>query len=242
MTASKLHLLPEAYIYGLADTKISAGDLPSYLFGRDYPGAPHWYFPAAFLIKSTLPFLIMLGLTVAVVFRGRWQMRREIIFLTVPPIFIFLLSTASNLGIGYRHLFPMFPMLYILIAGCARTSSQKIRNSPMDSLFYCSGSASRRWLHARDCWPMQMRPGAGHRRRIFISPTPIRTGASNSEPSKLTSMRTHRNPATLPTSHRGRSILRTMESTAMCCRQDRRYGLASIPCASVKIRTYRARC
>jgi Dolichyl-phosphate-mannose-protein mannosyltransferase len=119
MTASKLHLLPEAYIYGLADTKISAGDLPSYLFGRDYPGAPHWYFPAAFIIKSTLPFLIMLGLTVAVVFFGRWQMRREIIFLTVPPVFIFLLSTASNLGIGYRHLFPMFPMLYILIAGCA---------------------------------------------------------------------------------------------------------------------------
>ena len=45
---SKFHLLPEAYIYGLADTKISAGDLPSYLFGRDYPGAPHWYFPSCF--------------------------------------------------------------------------------------------------------------------------------------------------------------------------------------------------
>ncbi|HEY4357792.1 MAG TPA: glycosyltransferase family 39 protein [Acidobacteriaceae bacterium] len=118
-TVSKLHLLPEAYIYGLADTKISAGDLPSYLFGRDYPGAPHWYFPAAFVIKSTLPFLILLGLTIGVVFRGRWRMRREIVFLTVSPIFIFLLSTSSNLGIGYRHLFPMFPMLYILIAGCA---------------------------------------------------------------------------------------------------------------------------
>ena len=116
---SKLHLLPEAYIYGLADTKISAGDLPSYFFGLDYAGAPHWYFPAAFLIKSTLPFLILLVLTMAVVFRGRWQMRREIVFLTVPPLFIFLLSTSSNLGIGYRHLFPMFPMLYILIAGCA---------------------------------------------------------------------------------------------------------------------------
>jgi hypothetical protein len=103
----------------LADTKISAGDLPSYLFGRDYPGAPHWYFPAALLIKSTLPFLILLVLTMAVVFRGRWQMRREIVFLTVPPLFIFLLSTSSNLGIGYRHLLPMFPMLYILIAGCA---------------------------------------------------------------------------------------------------------------------------
>src|ERR1700722_1133609 len=116
---SKFHLLPEAYIYGLADTKISAGDIPSYLFGRDYAGASHWYFPAAFLIKSTLPFLILLVLTMAVVFRGRWQMRREIVFLTVPSLFIFLLSTSSSLGIGYRHLFPMFPMLYILIAGCA---------------------------------------------------------------------------------------------------------------------------
>jgi hypothetical protein len=118
-TASNLHLLPEAYIYGLADTKISAASLPSYLFGHDYPGAPHWYFPAAFVIKSTLPFLILLGLTIVTVLRGRWPMRREIVFLTVTPIFIFLLSTSSDLGIGYRHLFPMFPMLYILIAGCA---------------------------------------------------------------------------------------------------------------------------
>jgi hypothetical protein len=118
-TVGKLHLLPEAYIYGLADTKISAGDLPSYFFGRDYPGAPHWYFPAAFVIKSTLPFLILFGLTMVTVLRGRWPMRREIVFLTVAPIFIFLLSTSSSLGIGYRHLFPMFPMLYILIAGCA---------------------------------------------------------------------------------------------------------------------------
>jgi hypothetical protein len=118
-TVSKLHLLPEAYIYGLADTKISAASLPSYFFGRDYPVASRWYFPAAFLIKSTLPFLILLGLTIAVMLRGGWQRRREIVFLTVPPLFIFLLCTSSDLGIGYRHLFPMFPMLYILIAGCA---------------------------------------------------------------------------------------------------------------------------
>src|ERR1700733_10190325 len=116
---SRLHVLPEAYIYGLADTKISAGDLPSYFFGRTYAGASHWYFPAAFLIKSTLPFLILLGLTIIVALSGSWRMRREIVFLTIPPIFLFLLSSSSDLGIGYRHLFPMFPMLYILIGGCA---------------------------------------------------------------------------------------------------------------------------
>jgi dolichyl-phosphate-mannose-protein mannosyltransferase len=118
-TISRLHLLPEAYIYGLADTKISAGELPSYLFGRTYPGASHWYFPAALLIKSTLPFLILLGVTIIVAVRGNWRMRREIVFLTVPPLFLFLLSSSSELGIGYRHLLPIFPMLYILIAGCA---------------------------------------------------------------------------------------------------------------------------
>jgi Dolichyl-phosphate-mannose-protein mannosyltransferase len=118
-TLSRLHVLPEAYIYGLADTKISAGDLPSYFFGKTYSGASHWYFPAALLIKSTLPFLILLGVTIAVVFRGGWSARREIVFLAIPPAFLFVLSSSSDLGIGYRHLLPMFPMLYILIAGSA---------------------------------------------------------------------------------------------------------------------------
>ena len=118
-TVARFHLLPEAYIYGLADTKISASDIPSYFFGRTYHGASHWYFPAAFVIKSTVPFLILLGLSIIVFFRGEWKMRPETIFLTVPPVFFFLLSSSSDLGIGYRHLFPMFPMLYIWIAGCA---------------------------------------------------------------------------------------------------------------------------
>ena len=84
-TASRFHLLPEAYLYGLADTKISAGDLPSYFFGRTYAGASHWYFPAALLIKSTLTFLILLGITLFVALRGQWSKRREILFLAIPP-------------------------------------------------------------------------------------------------------------------------------------------------------------
>ena len=40
---SRHHLLPEAYIYGLADTKISAASLPSYLFGHLTHRASRWY-------------------------------------------------------------------------------------------------------------------------------------------------------------------------------------------------------
>lgn len=117
--AARHHLLPEAYLYGLADTKISASELPSYFFGRTYAHAPRFYFPAALLIKSTLPFLILLVLALVRVASGRWKARREIVFLTIPSAIFFLVATFSDIGIGYRHLFPIFPLLYILIAGAA---------------------------------------------------------------------------------------------------------------------------
>ena len=112
------HLLPEAYIYGLADTKISAASLPSYLFGHLTHRASRWYYPAAFVIKSTLPFLILLCITLGTLIGKRWRMRREIIVLIVPPVILFIIASTSDIGIGFRHLFPIFPMLYILIAGC----------------------------------------------------------------------------------------------------------------------------
>jgi len=115
----KHHLLPEAYIYGLADTKISAASLPSYLFGHLTHQASRWYYPAALTIKSTLPFLILLVLTIAALASGRWKTRREAIVLMVPPAFLFIIASTSDIGIGFRHLLPIFPMLYILTAGCA---------------------------------------------------------------------------------------------------------------------------
>jgi hypothetical protein len=112
------HLLPEAYIYGLADTKISASSLPSYLFGHLTHRASRWYYPAALAIKSTLPFLILLLIAVIALISKRWRVGREVIVLTVPPAVLFLIASTSDIGIGFRHLMPIFPMLYILIAGC----------------------------------------------------------------------------------------------------------------------------
>ncbi len=113
------HVLPEAYLYGLADTKISASSLPSYLFGHLTHQASRWYYPAALTIKSTLPFLILLLVTIVVLASRRWKLRREAIVLLVPPAVLFVIASTSDIGIGFRHLLPIFPMLYILIAGCA---------------------------------------------------------------------------------------------------------------------------
>jgi Dolichyl-phosphate-mannose-protein mannosyltransferase len=117
--AANHHLLPEAYLYGLADTKISAASLPSYLFGNLTHGASRWYYPAAITIKCTLPFLILLVVTIVALASKRWKISREAIVLIVPPAVLFVIASTSDIGIGFRHLMPIFPMLYILIAGCA---------------------------------------------------------------------------------------------------------------------------
>jgi hypothetical protein len=124
---AKHHLMPEAYLYGLADTKISAASLPSYLFGHLTHQASRWYYPAALTIKSTLPFLILLVVTIVALASRRWKMRREAIVLIVPPAVLFVIASTSDIGIGFRHLLPIFPMLYILIAGCAVHLMEKNR-------------------------------------------------------------------------------------------------------------------
>src|SRR5207245_10162028 len=59
-TVARWRLLPESYIYGLADVRIMSDFYASYLFGKVYPHGVWFYFPAAFAVKSSLSFLILL--------------------------------------------------------------------------------------------------------------------------------------------------------------------------------------
>lgn len=122
-----LHLLPESWLYGLADTKITADSYTSYFFGHVYPHGNFLYFPAAFAIKSTIPFLILLVLAIVLIIARRMRYPREILYLTLPPALYFAVAMASNMNIGARHLLPIYPFLYILGAGAARTLIHLLR-------------------------------------------------------------------------------------------------------------------
>ena len=112
--AARWHLLPESYLYGLADVGYVVGFSHSYIFGRVYPHGVWFYFPAAFLIKSTLSLLLLLLLVpFAIAFRGA-RYRRELAFLIVPAAFYFLVAVVSTLNIGIRHILPVYPFLIIL--------------------------------------------------------------------------------------------------------------------------------
>jgi 4-amino-4-deoxy-L-arabinose transferase-like glycosyltransferase len=113
------YVFPESWLYGLADTKITADTYTSYFCGHVYQHGHLLYFPACFAIKSTLPFLLLFA--VAWILIGlRWlTARREILYLVLPPAVYFLVAVASNMNIGARHLLPIYPFLYVLCAGAA---------------------------------------------------------------------------------------------------------------------------
>lgn len=114
-----VHILPETYIFGLANTKITEFLDTSYFFGHIYRHGTWLYFPAAFVIKSTLPFLLLLAGTFALIATGRLKQRRELCFLLISPVFFFAVAMHSTMNIGQRHILPIYPFLYVLLAGGA---------------------------------------------------------------------------------------------------------------------------
>ena len=116
-TAARLHALPESYLYGLADVKLTANYYTSYVLGKVYAHNVWFYFPIAFLIKSTVGVLALFLLTLGVVATRRLNRGREILFLSVPVIFYLIVALTVGMNIGVRHILVVYVFLYVLIGG-----------------------------------------------------------------------------------------------------------------------------
>jgi 4-amino-4-deoxy-L-arabinose transferase-like glycosyltransferase len=91
----------------------------AFLMGEVRQGGWAWYFPFAFVVKTPLPFLVLLGVAVLLPTSHRWKLLRH------PALWLYPLShlgtsVASGMNIGLRHLLPIYPFLYIAIGGLAR--------------------------------------------------------------------------------------------------------------------------
>jgi hypothetical protein len=116
-TVAHYKLLPESYIYGLADVRIMSDFYQSFLLGKIYPHGVWFYFPLAFLIKSSLSHLILLALAIYALAARRLRAWREILFLTIPPLFHLAIAMSSGMNIGVRHILPMYLFFAVLIGG-----------------------------------------------------------------------------------------------------------------------------
>jgi tetratricopeptide (TPR) repeat protein len=117
---ARWHLAPLGYLYGFVDVlSISHPGQPPFLWGTLYPHGQWFYFPIAFVIKSTIGFILVLafGLILA-----KWkdaETRRNLAYIFVPVAIIVMAGMASGLNIGYRHVMPIIGILCVIAGGAA---------------------------------------------------------------------------------------------------------------------------
>jgi hypothetical protein len=115
--AREHRLLPEAFLQGLAVMSESATLRQSYALGLHSLEGWWWYFPFAFLVKTPVPSLILMGwgLTRAVRRYARGATAEEYVILST--IVFWILCMRSNVDIGIRLLLPVHPFLFVAAGG-----------------------------------------------------------------------------------------------------------------------------
>ncbi len=105
---------------------LSQGGRTAFLLGETTTTGFLAYFPVALGVKT--PLLVLLATAVALpLLLKNGATRRHALFLLLLALGYFALTLQSGLNIGYRHLLPMLPFLYLLIAGLMADKGQLAR-------------------------------------------------------------------------------------------------------------------
>ena len=102
------------YWNGLISQALSVEKRWVFALGVHKYGKWWWYFPLAFLIKNPLPLLLALGVSGAVLLRCSISPSRLVALGLFPTLYIVMAMT-SGMNIGYRHMLPIHPFVYLAI-------------------------------------------------------------------------------------------------------------------------------
>ncbi len=95
---------------------LSSGGRPGFLLGQfSNQGFPQ-YFPIVLLAKTPLLTLVLFAAAGIILVTLR-RTRQKAVFLLIPLTAYFVISMFSALNLGYRHLLPILPFMYLLIGG-----------------------------------------------------------------------------------------------------------------------------
>jgi hypothetical protein len=96
---------------------------PAFLMGQHSQKGWWYYFLVAFAIKTPLPALILMAAAVLLALRGHLTTEKKEYVVLVPVAVFFVATLFSFLSIGYRHILPVLPFLFVLVgrlASCVR--------------------------------------------------------------------------------------------------------------------------
>ncbi len=88
----------------------------AFLMGENSSQGWWYYFPVAFALKTPLPTLALLLAATIAFWKGTRRSLRDESVLFLFPLVYGASSLFSNLNIGYRHLLPILPLLFIFIS------------------------------------------------------------------------------------------------------------------------------
>jgi 4-amino-4-deoxy-L-arabinose transferase-like glycosyltransferase len=117
--AQRHHLVPEAYLYGLANVQLGSYGRPGYLRGEYSTVGFRSYFLWTFLLKTPLVALALIGAALVRTAYRREAWGLHLAFLLVPVLVYWGVVLAATLNIGHRHLLPIYPFLYVLAGSLA---------------------------------------------------------------------------------------------------------------------------
>jgi hypothetical protein len=141
-----------------------------YFLGNVSNHASPAYFPVVFLLKETLPFLLLmiaaLGASLIQTFSHIKQQQGSLFgkvkgvtikylrngvtqysMMLFVAIYVYL-SVTGNLNIGFRHLFPILPFLYVLVAKKIVEIAKALRKNSTHTIFYGAMLVLLLWIVA----------------------------------------------------------------------------------------------
>jgi len=149
------HLLPEAYLYGVAYVHRHSIDRPAFLDNQWSIVGFRSFFLRTFLYKTTPALFCLLALAL-VATALRWRSGRRffrpsswaparIDCMRFAPFWVFALiygafALTSSLNIGHRHILPIYPALFIACGACSYFFQEKKR-----SLAACAVAIALLW-------------------------------------------------------------------------------------------------
>jgi len=118
--------------------RISTPGVPRFWLGMNSDQGWWYYFPVAFALKTPLPTLILLGAAIVAALAEcrRWKSRqvgkqvwRGIGLLSFPLIY-FAIALTQPFNIGYRHLLPILPFVFVFISQISNVKRHLVLLSP----------------------------------------------------------------------------------------------------------------
>lgn len=147
------HVLPTYFLFGMYNVMAhnEYGHTTS-LLGMQSTMGWWYYFPVAFALKTTIPFLLLsmvaLGWGIYNAIRARSLPHQALLI----PIGVYCaISLTSHINIGVRHFLPVFPFLMILSGGLLQSLTRRWKTSGVAIAFvvlgWCSVEAARTFPH-----------------------------------------------------------------------------------------------